>query len=303
MIQIGDVLVNDFGSDYIDENELEYQDILHNVKKRADYYTMDTIANSKSWIYLKEMSKNRRNMIEWLNFTKDMEILEVNSGCGINSGILASKAKHVTCVEESKIKCMINANMNRKCKNLTVNHADIASLKKNESKKYDAIILLGMFEAYLKNRNSYESIELFLEALKSLLKEDGCMYVATNNKYGLKYWAGCPETVTGHYFEGIEGFPSQDETMSFSKNELKKVLENIGMNKIEFYYPYPDYLFPTSIYSNDYLPQKGELARNMHNFDRERLVLFDEEKVFDNLISDDLFPQYSNSYFVIAQGE
>lgn len=303
MMQIGNVLVNDFGSEYIDENELEYQDILCKVEEQTDYFTTDIIAEKKSWIYLKEMSKNRRNMIDWLDFTKDMEVLEVNAGCGINSSILAEKVKHVTCVEESKIKCMINANMNREYKNLTINHADIASLKKNVEQKYDAIILLGLVESYLKNRSAYPSMELFLEALKSMLKKDGCMYIATNNKYGLKYWAGCPETITGHYFEGIEGFYSENEVMAYSKNEIRKLLEKVGMGKIEFFYPYPDYLFPIAIYSDDYLPQKGELSRNMYSLDRERLVLFNEEKVFDNLISDDLFSQYSNSYFVIAQGE
>ena len=37
------------------------------------------------------------------------------------------------------------------------------------------------------------------------------------------------------------------------------------------------------------------------NFDRERLVLFDEEKVFDSLIESGLFPQFSNSYLVILE--
>lgn len=303
MIQIGNVLVNDFGSDYIDDNEPEYREILHNVEKNSNYYTADVIANKKKWTYLKELSKNRRNMIEWINFAENMEVLEINAGCGINSSVLARKVKSVTSIEESKIKCLISANMNHKFENLTVNHSDIASFKANTEKKYDAVILVGLFEAYLKNKNSYTSIELFLNTIKSLIKKDGYMYIATNNKYGLKYWAGCPETITGHYFEGIEGFPSQDSELAFSKKNFESVLKDIGMNKIKFYYPYPDYLFPTAIYSDDYLPKKGELTRNIHNFDWERLVLFDEEKVFDNLISDELFPQYSNSYFVIAQGE
>ncbi len=66
----------------------------------------------------------------------------------------------------------------------------------------------------------------------------------------------------------------------------------------KFYYPYPDYKLPSVIYSDEYLPKQGELNRNICNFDRDRLVLFDEGKVFDQVIKDGLFPLYSNSFFI-----
>ena len=56
-----------------------------------------------------------------------------------------------------------------------------------------------------------------------------------------------------------------------------------------------------TIYSDEYLPKKGELNKNIWNFDRERLLLFDEEKVFDSLIDSRLFPLYSNSYLAILE--
>ena len=61
--------------------------------------------------------------------------------------------------------------------------------------------------------------------------------------------------------------------------------------------------FPERIYSDAYLPKKGELNRNRQNFDRERIQLFSEERVYDTLIESGLFPQFSNSFLVVVRAE
>ena len=38
----------------------------------------------------------------------------------------------------------------------------------------------------------------------------------------------------------------------------------------------------------------------MRNFDGDRFILFDEGKAFDNVIENGLFPEFSNSFLVIA---
>ena len=45
----------------------------------------------------------------------------------------------------------------------------------------------------------------------------------------------------------------------------------------------------------------GELNINLQNFDRERLVLFNETKVYDEIIKDDAFPFFSNSYLAVLR--
>ena len=74
--------------------------------------------------------------------------------------------------------------------------------------------------------------------------------------------------------------------------------EEKGFREYEFYYPYPDYKFPTAVYSDRYLPKKGELLNNIRNFDADRYVLFDEGKAFDSLADTGYFPIFSNSFFV-----
>ena len=56
-----------------------------------------------------------------------------------------------------------------------------------------------------------------------------------------------------------------------------------------------------SIYSDDYMPREGELNNNMRNFDTDRIILFDETKVYNVLIKNNMFDIYSNSYLVVLQ--
>ena len=55
----------------------------------------------------------------------------------------------------------------------------------------------------------------------------------------------------------------------------------------------------TTLYSDMRLPKPGELYDNMRNFDRERMLLFDEKQAFDGIARDGLFPVFSNSYAVV----
>lgn len=118
----------------------------------------------------------------------------------------------------------------------------------------------------------------------------------------MKYWAGCTEDHFGTYFEGLEGYTNTEGVRTFSRQEWEKMIRAVGM-KAEFFYPYPDYKFPTAIYSDRYLPNKGELNLNRRNFDRARVELFDEAKVYDTLIEDGLFPVFSNSFLILLEGE
>ena len=124
--------------------------------------------------------------------------------------------------------------------------------------------------------------------------------IAIENKLGLKYFAGCKEDHVGRMFEGIEGYKNTSGVETFSKRELEKLLDANGYHNYRFYYPYPDYKLPMAIYSDKFLPSLGDLRNNMRNFDGDRVILFDEGKAFDNIIENGLFPEFSNSFLVIA---
>ena len=176
--------------------------------------------------------------------------------------------------------------------------ANFQDVYNNVHEKFDYITLIGVFEYAGLYINSNEPYSKFLNMIASLLKPDGKIIIAIENRLGLKYFAGCKEDHVGKYYTGIEDAYSDEGVRTFSKRELIKLFNENGFSQYEFYYPYPDYKLPEAIYSDENLPHEGELINNMRNFDAERYVVFDESKAFDGIIKASLFDEFSNSYII-----
>lgn len=136
--------------------------------------------------------------------------------------------------------------------------------------------------------------------VKKLLKPNGKLIIAIENKFGLKYWAGAREDHTGRLFDSLENYNNVNFVRTFSDFELKSMLNNSGFELIEFYYPFPDYKFPFQIFSDSNLPRKGELRDLIHNYDRDRVNLFNESVVYENLLESNQFRFFSNSYLIVC---
>lgn len=287
--------------------EDELLDIVRN--RRAGEYG-DVIEEKKSWPVLYHLSPLRENIIDWIPMdlpagkpgsreTRKAKVLEVGSGCGAITGALSKKAESVTCVELSRRRSRINAYRHRDCENITIHVGNFKDIEKDLPGDFDFIFLIGVFEyakSYMGGDRPYEE---FLKILMSHLGEGGRLVIAIENKYGLKYFAGCKEDHLGTYFSGIENYGQGGDARTFGRNGLEDIFRRCGAEEYHFYYPYPDYKFMTMLYSDAYLPGKGELSNNIRNFDRDRLLLFDEKSAFDGLSQEGLFPLFSNSYLAV----
>lgn len=283
---------------YLDGAEAELLSIVKNNSK--DKYN-EIIVQKNSWPILYHLSDIRGNIVEWLPISKEDTVLEIGAGCGAITGTLAAKAKRVDCIELSESRSLVNAWRNKDCDNITIKLGNFETVEQKLEEKYDYITLIGVFEYaanYIEGEQPYHN---FLTIIKKHLKPNGKIIIAIENKYGLKYWAGCKEDHTAAWFSGLEGYVGVENVRTFSKPELKQIAADCGFAEPEFYYPYPDYKLPLSIYSDEYLPKPGELNNNFRNFDNERMVLFDESRVFDTIIKDGMFDLYSNSYLLILE--
>lgn len=262
--------------------------------------SFDSILNTDNrWAILYHLSQYRENILEWYPFDSSKRVLEIGAGCGAITGLLTKKCSEVTCVELSKKRALINAYRNKECSNLEIIVGDFNEIE--HSKKYDYITLIGVLE-YSNSFSSTLNPPLnFLENIKKMLKPDGKLFIAIENRFGLKYWAGAREDHTGNFFDSIENYPQNKHVQTFSKLELSTLINAAGFNKTSFYYPIPDYKFPFQIFSDDRLPEVGQLRDLIHNFDANRLNLFDESIVSDSLIENDQFPFFANSFLVICE--
>ncbi|MCR5672914.1 MAG: class I SAM-dependent methyltransferase [Lachnospiraceae bacterium] len=300
--RIGNVIVDYTyygGEDLYSEGAAEDR-LLDYVKNHTALDYEHYIQESRSWSVMYHLSYIRENAALWLPITSSDSVLEIGSGCGAITGALARLAKSVTCVELSKKRSLINAYKNREYDNIKIMVGNFEDVEGGLTEKYDYITLIGVLEyagSYIQGDRPYNR---FLEILAGHLNPGGKIVIAIENRLGMKYFAGCKEDHTGKFFGGIEGYGPESGVRTFSKEKLTKLLEEEGFGDCRYYYPYPDYKLPHTIYSDEHLPGVGDLNTNLRNYDSDRLVLFDEQKAFDAMIEEGRFPEFSNSFIVIA---
>lgn len=286
------------GEDFYCDGDVE-DELLNITRNYSEVEYQRIIEERKSWPILYHLSSQRENIVEWLPITKDMKVLEVGSGCGAITGALSRKAGEVTCIDLSRKRSRINAYRHMDSDNVTIHVGNFQDVEPDLPCDYDYICLIGVFEyaqAYIESQTPYED---FLNIIKKHVKPQGNIAIAIENKFGLKYWAGCREDHLGTYFSGLENYPDGGVVRTFTADGLRRIAKRCGYEQAQMYYPYPDYKFMTCLYSDERLPKVGELSSNLRNFDRDRLQLFDEKRVFDTIIQEGQFPLFSNSYMML----
>ena len=290
------------GQDFYCDGTVE-DEILSIVKNLSPVEYRKAIEEKKSWPIFYHLSEQRENIVDWLPMDASMKVLEVGSGCGAITGALARKAGRVDCVDLSKKRSLINAYRHSDCENVVIHVGNFKDIEPDLPKDYDYICLIGVFEygqSYIGGDTPYED---FLRILQPHLKENGRIVIAIENKYGMKYFAGCKEDHLGTWFSGIENYAAGGGVRTFGRNGLQRIFAACGVEESHFYYPYPDYKFMTTLFSDNRLPVKGELTENLRNFDRDRMLLFDEKHAFDGILEEGMFPFFSNSYLVVLGPE
>lgn len=259
------------------------------VKQNKSGDFSDVIQEKASYPYLYHLSKIRENLIDWLPVTKEMCVLERNAECGALTGKLLEKAGEVVCLTENELSAKIIRERYRDAgERLKVFCEDTPV-----AMRFDVILIAGNVYRYRDE----------LKNLRTLLKENGRLILADANRLGLKYFAGCQEEYRGGYFTGLRNYDlggDADDARCYSRAEYEKMLRGAGFEKLTFYYPYPDHKFPSAVYSDEWLPHKGELTENRRNFDRDRIVCFDEREMYDALLEEGVFCTFSNSFLIEA---
>lgn len=260
----------------------------------------EILSIDSSWPYFYHLSPIRENILNWYPFKKDCSILEIGSGCGAISNLLASRAKEVTSIELTKPRAEINFERNKDVDNLEIIVGNFHNIKLD--KKYDYIILNGVLEYAGSFTDAEKPYLAFLESLEKFLKEDGILLIAIENRIGLKYINGAPEDHTNTLFDGINNYPTRDDIHTFTKNELIDLLHDANFDNIEVYYPFPDYKLPELIVTDktvDRIPE--EVSTDTVSL--KRLNLFNEPQMFKALKKEGIAEHFLNSFLVAASRE
>lgn len=272
-------------------------DIIQYIKENEPEDYDRVIMENYSWPVYYHLTHIRRNILNWYPFRKESSVLEIGCGLGAVTGLLCDRCAKVTAVELSKRRATAAQLRCREKDNLEIIVGNLNDIEFTE--KYDYITLIGVLEyqgTFTESSNPYKD---FLLKIKSLLKEDGKLLVAIENKYGVKYWCGATEDHTGIPFDGINQYKiSGGKVRTFAKEELRELLNDSGFEDTYFYYPLPDYKLPSVIYSEKYLPKN--ILENMvpYYIPSADTLVADEKNLYKDIIQNNVFEFFANSFLV-----
>lgn len=227
--------------------------------------------------YLYALSEQRELLLEWYDFDPEEEILQIGADYGAMTGFYRNAAKKVTVLDRDAMALETVRLRYPDADNIIYEQESLAEYGRRmagQGRKYKYVMIVGAPEGEWEDQ---------INGAKALLKEDGVLIVAAANAMGMKYWAG-----------------SRREEKELTKKRLVRLLCGEGKEEgfLSFYYPMPDYRTPVSIYSDEYLPKKGDLTRVTPAYDYPPYHVMNIGEGFDTVCEDGLFDLYANSYLV-----
>lgn len=284
------------------DGEFVEKEMLSLAREYPEDLSQDYIAGNSNYTVNNTFSSVRRNILNWYPFKEGADILEIGAGMGSLTGLFCDVANHVTALEMNEARADVIRARYPERKNLNVICDSLASFSESgySDRKYDYVVFIGVLEYAAIFSESEDPFTEFIRQAKSFLKDDGRLLFAIENRFGLKYWSGASEDHIGKPFVGIEGYEKKNTAKTFSKAELEKLLRKSGLDHYRFYYVFPDYKFPTIISTDEMEPGYMALKNVSFTHARDSQLLFDEKKIYKDLIENKTLDFFANSYLVEA---
>lgn len=288
---------------------------------------LDCLQNNTDTYLLQELSPIRQNLLDWISFSSNKTVLELGGKTGILTELLCKRCGMVTSVVASESDAYVNAARNGNWENLQIRLCVEENGQDNwddKANSFNIVTLIGadveLCQGIFSNENTTftdaptsqsKSIDdaannhcsqymRLLALAHDYLKPHGRLILAVNNRLGIQYWSGKTDICSPALFSSVQGDTEGQAEYCFAKKQLSSMLKKTGFEALQFYYPVPDYRYPTQIFSDDYLPQVGDIRPTSAHYDDIRYQLFDEKKAFDSLCEDGLFDVFANSFLVLC---
>ena len=258
-------------------------DIIKYINENEYKHFNSIIENDSRVEIMLALSRARKNIISWYPFEKDCTILEIGADYGQITKTLCRNARKVISYEKNKERREAILKRHKDLKNLTV----IENLE-NLNEQFDYITLIGL-------EDITSNIQNVFEETKKLLKADGKLLIAMDNKYSVKNFSTK---------DRIEKLLNNNNKMT-TLDKVIEQLKNATFSNYKVYYPLTDYKFTNVIFTEDEKISKNELSRNIIYNNQENIKFFEENELLNKLIEDKIELKYFvNSFFIeVFNGE
>ncbi len=140
-----------------------------------------------------------------------------------------------------------------------------------------------------------------------MLKPNGSLIIAIENKLGLKYFSGYNEDHFGQPYFGIEDRYGAKDITTFGYEEIKEMLGNSGYKSVKFLFPFPDYKIPKAVITDKGVENKKfnesdliRLTKERHYGTRPKANLLNEYLAWKVIAENKLVKDVSNSFLIVA---
>ncbi|MDU6684363.1 MAG: glycosyltransferase [Enterobacteriaceae bacterium] len=256
------------------------------------------------WQTLYHLTSQRGNVLRPFAHLLQGDVLEIGAGCGAISRFLGENGGNILALEGSQRRASIAASRTRDLDNVQVVAERFDRF--TPGRQFDAITLIGVLEyATMFGEGEHPEKDL-LTQVRKLLKPGGFLFIAIENKLGLKYFAGAPEDHIRQSMYGIEGRYKAGEAKTWGYAELSNLLTETGYKHSDVLLPFPDYKLPMSIIT----PQGSDMA----DFDASALAVqsvfsdpqlpahltFSLQNSFPEIFKNKLGVSLANSFIFVA---
>ena len=295
------------GTSYTD-GDAEEQALLHIVQSAADVslFSPDLGRACEDWVRSYHFSPARANILRpFESALSSAHVLEIGAGCGAITRYLGENARQVTAVEGSLQRARIARARTRDIETVSVVADNFYAFESTEL--FDVVTSIGVFEyANVYADEGQDGATAFLQKAHGLLKDDGYLIIAIENKLGLKYFSGTPEDHLWKEMYGVEGRYQSNEPVTYGRVEIEARLKSAGFRLVQTHAVLPDYKFPSTIITGQGAKLasqlSGDLAAQASLRDRQgtNTPLFAQELVWKSIADNELLIDFANSHLIVA---
>jgi hypothetical protein len=231
----------------------------------------------------------RANLLRPFEFGPQDTILEVGAGCGALTRWLVETGATVVALESDPVGRRCITERCRDVRNPPSVYRSLANL--NGQLSFTVVLCVGPIDEAEGSSYTSGSASEFLRHLADPLTQKGRLFLASRNQLGLA-------SLLRH---GDDDQISQ----SHGKRELSDLLTLGGFHHLEWYYPFPDHLFPSLILSQASLddPRLNLADHFLDSFAKSVWTLQSgawESLIWRAVMRNGLLEHFSNSFMVVA---
>ncbi len=260
----------------------------------------------KDWSSTYHLCSSRANLFRGFHFKEGAAALELGAGCGALTRFLGECGLCVDAVEGSSRRAIIAKKRCRGLDNVTIIQSNFNQLEL-PGQSYDYIFLIGVLEyaAMFQDADSdQDALRSILNKAQEALRPDGVLFVAIENRMGLKYWLGANEDHIGRPYIGLYDYPQSQGIRTYDKKSLEALFCSVGLCSFRFLYPFPDYKLPQLLLTDTFIRRDRYASSPLYrlssqDYQASMHVECSEFLLWDGLHKNGMLEKFSNSFLVL----